>query len=75
VLVLGSFATSLEHALEDLHSIQQIVCSETALAVLTTSGLLYKLALKSDSQVHNCPLQWIGNHTKTSLKLLQPHVN
>jgi len=51
VAVLGSDSSYVEHALEELHCIQQISCSQTALAVLTTSGVVYKLSLTSDSQV------------------------
>ena len=53
----GSSSQRVEHVLEELQqhddSISQIVSSETSLAVLTTSGVVYQLSLvtQSDSQV------------------------
>jgi len=52
--VCGSIGSCVERALEELHNIQQIVCSETTVAVLTTSGLVYQISLTSDTQVHLC---------------------
>lgn len=51
VKVWGSASMHVECALEELHDIEQIVSSETALAVLTTSGLVYQLSVTSHSQV------------------------
>jgi len=47
----------LERALEELNGIEQIVSSETALAVLTTSGLVYQLSLSAGSHV-SCLSVW-----------------
>jgi len=51
VIVCGSVSSCVERALEELTNIQQIVCSQTAIAVLTISGLVYWLSLSADSQV------------------------
>lgn len=54
MLVCGPVSSRVECALEELPNIQQIVCSETVIAVLTTSGLVYRISLSADSPVCIC---------------------
>ena len=54
--VRGSWSMHVEAAIEQLHDdVRQIVSSQTALSVLTTSGLVFQLSLtQSDSSVSLC---------------------
>jgi len=60
-MVCGSASSCVERALEELPNIQQIVCSEATMAVLTGSGLVYRLSLTSDSQVRLCYCEPFGD--------------